>query len=148
MCIADARGFWDYILPLDLITMSSSLLYELIEWLAAEVLSGDLAQAYLGTQGDPWDVHKDMALASLGAIIAMLITAGFNYRCQRGFAREWLESWCVKASDDPLIPPTSQWPRPLHRPKLPSDFPPRCGRHRHAPAGFPTLIQQFHTDHE
>ncbi|HRH98256.1 MAG TPA: DUF2238 domain-containing protein [Prosthecobacter sp.] len=97
--IARARGFWGYFLPLDL-TMSSSLLYELIEWLAAEVLGSDLGQAYLGTQGDIWDAHKDMALASLGALIAMLITAAVNLRCQRDFAREWSESWRVKKEGD------------------------------------------------
>lgn len=99
--IARARGFWGYFLPLDL-TMSSSLLYELIEWLAAEVLGSDLGQAYLGTQGDIWDAHKDMALASLGALIAMLITAAVNLRCQRDFAREWSESWRVKKEGDRL----------------------------------------------
>ncbi|MCB1278944.1 DUF2238 domain-containing protein [Prosthecobacter sp.] len=97
--IARARGFWGYFLPLDL-TMSSSLLYELIEWLAAALLGGDLGQTYLGTQGDIWDAHKDMALASLGALIAMLITAAVNLRCQRDFAREWSESWRVKAEGD------------------------------------------------
>lgn len=97
--IANTRGFWGYFLPLDL-TMSSSLLYELIEWLAAEVLGGDLGQAYLGTQGDLWDAHKDMALAAFGAIVAMLVTAAINLRCQRDFAREWSESWRVKAEGD------------------------------------------------
>lgn len=97
--IANARGFWGYFLPLD-ITMSSSLLYELIEWLAAEVLGKDLGQAYLGTQGDIWDAHKDMALAACGAILAMLVTAAVNWRCQRDFAREWSESWRVKAAGD------------------------------------------------
>ncbi|MDZ4403460.1 DUF2238 domain-containing protein [Prosthecobacter sp.] len=97
--IAKARGFWGYFLPLDL-TMSTSMLFELIEWLAAEVLGGDLGQAYLGTQGDIWDAHKDMALASLGAIIAMLIIAAINYRYQRDFARQWSDSWRVKASGD------------------------------------------------
>lgn len=97
--IANARGFWGYFLPLDVI-MSSSLLYELIEWLAAEVLGSEVGQAYLGTQGDIWDAHKDMALASLGAIIAMLITAIIHYRCQRDFAREWSESWRVKPEGD------------------------------------------------
>jgi len=76
--------------------MSSSALYELIEWGAAEVLGGDLGAAYLGTQGDPWDAHKDMALASLGALLAMTITAAINYRLQRDFAREWARSLRVK----------------------------------------------------
>ncbi|NNE23604.1 MAG: DUF2238 domain-containing protein [Rhizobiales bacterium] len=66
------RGFWSYFIPLDL-TMSTSMIYELIEWGAAEVFGGELGQAYLGTQGDVWDAHKDMALASLGALITTLI---------------------------------------------------------------------------
>ena len=93
--IADVRGFWGYFLPLDL-TMSTSMLFELIEWGAAEMFGGDLGQAYLGTQGDVWDAHKDMALASLGALIAMLVTYAINRRYQRDFNREWAESLRVK----------------------------------------------------
>jgi putative membrane protein len=93
--IGNVRGFWGYFLPLDL-TMSTSMLYELIEWGAAEYFGGDLGQAYLGTQGDVWDAHKDMALASLGALIAMFITALVNRHLQRDFAAEWAESIRVK----------------------------------------------------
>ena len=93
--VADVRGFWGYFLPLDL-TMSTSMLFELIEWGAAATLGGDLGQAYLGTQGDVWDAHKDMALASLGALISMLVTAAVNRRMQRDFAQEWAESIRVK----------------------------------------------------
>ncbi|HEV7714818.1 MAG TPA: DUF2238 domain-containing protein [Steroidobacteraceae bacterium] len=93
--IGNVRGFWGYLLPLDL-TMSTSMLYELIEWGAAVVLGGDLGAAYLGTQGDIWDAHKDMALASLGALIAMVVTALINWKMQRDFAREWAESIRVK----------------------------------------------------
>jgi putative membrane protein len=93
--IGNVRGFWGYFLPLDL-TMSTSMLYELIEWGAAEVVGGELGAAYLGTQGDIWDAHKDMALASLGALIAMTVTALINRHMQRDFAREWAESIRVK----------------------------------------------------
>jgi putative membrane protein len=93
--IANVRGFWGYFLPLDL-TMSSSMLYELIEWAAAEVVGGSLGQAYLGTQGDVWDAHKDMALASLGALITMCVTAALNAYLQRDFAREWADSLRVR----------------------------------------------------
>lgn len=93
--VADVKGFWSYFLPLDL-TMSTSMLYELVEWMAAEVFGGDLGMAYLGTQGDVWDAHKDMALASLGALLAMLLTAALNAWLQRDFAREWNESLRVK----------------------------------------------------
>jgi putative membrane protein len=93
--IGNVRGFWGYFLPLDL-TMSTSMLYELIEWGAAEVVGGELGAMYLGTQGDIWDAHKDMALAAIGALIAMSITALINRHMQRDFAGEWAESIRVK----------------------------------------------------
>lgn len=93
--IADARGFWGYFLPLDL-TLSTSLLYELIEWAAASVFGGELGQDYLGIQGDEWDAHKDMLLAGIGAVIAMTVTAIVNARCQRDFAREFRDSLRIK----------------------------------------------------
>jgi putative membrane protein len=94
--VAGVRGFWGYFLPLDL-TMSSSMLYELIEWAAAEMFGGDLGVAYLGTQGDVWDAHKDMALASLGALLAMSMTAWINSHVKRDFAQEWIESLRIKS---------------------------------------------------
>jgi putative membrane protein len=96
--VADVRGFWGYFLPLDL-TMSSSMMFELFEWGAAEYFGGELGMAYLGTQGDVWDAHKDMALASLGALVAMTATAVINMSLQRDFAREWAESLRVKRSE-------------------------------------------------
>ncbi|MBJ6608912.1 MAG: DUF2238 domain-containing protein [Candidatus Thiothrix moscowensis] len=93
--VADVKGFWSYFLPLDL-TMSTSMLYELVEWAVAEVFGGELGMAYLGTQGDVWDAHKDMGLASLGALLAMGVTAGMNVWLQRDFAREWNDSLRVK----------------------------------------------------
>lgn len=94
--VAGVRGFWGYFLPLDL-TMSTSMLYELIEWMVAGFFGGELGMAYLGTQGDIWDAHKDMALASLGALIAMSITALINSRIKRDFAQEWNESLRIKS---------------------------------------------------
>jgi putative membrane protein len=93
--VAAVRGFWGYFLPLDL-TMSTSMVFELFEWGAAELFGGDLGEAYLGTQGDPWDAHKDMALAGLGALVAMLVTYSLNRVLQRDFASEWAESLRVK----------------------------------------------------
>ncbi|HEX6240690.1 MAG TPA: DUF2238 domain-containing protein, partial [Polyangiales bacterium] len=61
---------WSALLPLGVI-MSTSMLYELIEWAAAESFGAGLGQAFLGTQGDVWDAHKDMALASLGSLITL-----------------------------------------------------------------------------
>lgn len=93
--VADARGFWGYFLPLNL-TLSTSFLYELLEWAVATVFGGELGMAYLGTQGDVWDAHKDMALAALGALVAMTVTASINWRLKHDFAREFTESLRVK----------------------------------------------------
>jgi putative membrane protein len=93
--VGSVKGFWGYFLPLDL-TMSTSMIFELIEWGAAEYFGGDLGIAYLGTQGDIWDAHKDMALASLGALITMLGVALINAKWQRDFAQEWSDSLKVK----------------------------------------------------
>lgn len=93
--VADLKGFWSYFLPLDL-TMSTSMLYELVEWVVAVGFGGELGMAYLGTQGDVWDAHKDMALASGGALLAMGLTVGINLWLQRDFAREWNASLRVK----------------------------------------------------
>jgi putative membrane protein len=68
------RGIWRYLMPVFFV-MSHSVIYELVEWLAAEVFGGDLGVAYLGTQGDVWDAQKDMALAAGGAVLGMLLMA-------------------------------------------------------------------------
>ena len=39
--VADVSGFWGYYLPLD-VAMAASMVFELIEWGAAEVFGGDL----------------------------------------------------------------------------------------------------------
>lgn len=49
--------------------MASSMFYELIEWWIAIGLSPEDAENYNGQQGDVWDAHKDMFLATLGAIL-------------------------------------------------------------------------------
>ena len=89
--VADVKGFWGYFLPLD-VTMSTSMIYELIEWGATLVFGEGTDMAYLGTQGDVWDAQKDMLLATAGALIAMLVTAFVNWRYQHDFGREWVNS--------------------------------------------------------
>jgi putative membrane protein len=72
--VGEMRGFWGYFLPLD-VTMSTSMIYELIEWAAAAVFGGGLGAAFLGSQGDPWDAQKDMALAALGTALSLTAIA-------------------------------------------------------------------------
>lgn len=47
--------------------MVTSLWYEWFEWLLAMTLSEKAAEAFNGQQGDIWDPHKDMLLASFGS---------------------------------------------------------------------------------
>jgi putative membrane protein len=61
-------------LPIE-ITLSISGLYELVEWAVADLFFPAQGGAYLGTQGDIWDAQKDMALATLGAILATTIVS-------------------------------------------------------------------------
>jgi putative membrane protein len=52
--------------------LAVSASYELIEW-AAAISMGQGADAFLGTQGDPWDTQTDMLMALIGAICAQVM---------------------------------------------------------------------------
>jgi len=52
--------------------LAVSASYELIEW-AAAITMGQGADAFLGTQGDPWDTQTDMLMALIGAICAQVV---------------------------------------------------------------------------
>tara|TARA_R110002049_G_scaffold215485_1_gene386962 strand:+ start:581 stop:1237 length:657 start_codon:yes stop_codon:yes gene_type:complete len=53
-----------------LIILSASGLYEIIEWLVADIFFVEEGVSYLGTQGDVWDSQKDMVIAFFGVVIA------------------------------------------------------------------------------
>jgi len=61
------------------VCLAFSALYELIEWLTA-VTSGAAADDFLGTQGDPWDTQTDMAMALVGAIVAVVVMPRWHDR--------------------------------------------------------------------
>ena len=67
------RGRWLFVL-VTAVALAISALYEFVEWGAALAL-GQSADAFLGTQGDPWDTQWDMFLAFLGAMAAQLTLA-------------------------------------------------------------------------
>jgi putative membrane protein len=50
------------------VIMISSVCYEWLEWGVALALSPSMAESYNGQQGDMWDAHKDMLMATLGAL--------------------------------------------------------------------------------
>jgi putative membrane protein len=68
------------------IAMAISAWYELIEWAAAVIL-GQGADAFLGTQGDPWDTQKDMFLCFIGSVAALLTLSREQDRQMKNFER-------------------------------------------------------------
>ncbi len=59
------------------ICLAFSAFYELIEWWVA-LLTGEDAEAFLGTQGYMWDTQSDMALALIGAISALVLLSKYH----------------------------------------------------------------------
>jgi len=99
--ITRARGFWGYYLPVEL-TLAFSAIYELIEWAAAEWVNPAAGLAFLGAQGDIWDAQKDMAMAGLGAVIAMVVALVITLAVDPDAPAELKESFRVPEGDRPI----------------------------------------------
>src|SRR3989344_1321549 len=95
MRIASTKGIWSFYLPLGEI-MGFSMIYELIEWQFAVIIGGDVSNTYLGSQGDVWDAQQDMAIATIGAIIALTVTFIIHLIYNRKLREEIRESLRVK----------------------------------------------------
>lgn len=54
------------------VCLAISASYELVEWMVA-ASSGSDAVAFLATQGDIWDTQKDMLMALIGSLLALLL---------------------------------------------------------------------------
>jgi putative membrane protein len=71
-----ARRWWPALSPRQtfvlavMAVMCTSLIYEWLEWAIALLLSPEAAEAYNGQQGDMWDAHADMLLATVGSVLA------------------------------------------------------------------------------
>ena len=72
------RRGWLFFIVLS-ICLAVSAAYELLEWRVA-VGTGSAADAFLGTQGDPWDTQEDMATAAVGALTALLFFSRWHDR--------------------------------------------------------------------
>jgi putative membrane protein len=75
-------------LPVVVVSMclAFSAFFELIEWWSALIL-GAGADAFLATQGDPWDTQSDMACALIGAIAALALLSRLHDRHLRELVR-------------------------------------------------------------
>lgn len=99
--IGNAKGFWALWIPIELV-LALSCIYELMEWGIVIFFGGDLGVAYLGSQGDVWDAQKDMALAGLGSVVAMLITCFYLVKYNaKSFWKEFVDS--LKVKDEKIL---------------------------------------------
>ena len=64
-------GKWLFFIVLS-VCLAISACYELIEWWSA-LIGGSAADAFLGTQGDPFDTQADMFMALIGAVAAQVL---------------------------------------------------------------------------
>lgn len=71
-----------YVFAFMLIVVISTA-YELLEWLAAEIVSTENTFAFVGSQGDMFDSQKDTALAVVGALLGIGVNALFTSRSSR-----------------------------------------------------------------
>jgi putative membrane protein len=74
MRVVRVTSNWRYLLPVES-TLAFSACYEMLEALAASVLTPERGEEFVGMQGDMWDSQKDMLMAGLGAIAAMIVIA-------------------------------------------------------------------------
>jgi putative membrane protein len=74
MRVVGVTSRWRYLLPVES-TLAFSAGYEMLEAFAASVLTPERGEEFVGMQGDMWDSQKDMLMAGLGAVTAMLIIA-------------------------------------------------------------------------
>ena len=71
-------GKWLFFIVLS-VCLAISACYELIEWWSA-LIGGSAADAFLGTQGDPFDTQADMFMALIGAVAGQALLARVHDR--------------------------------------------------------------------
>jgi len=71
-------GGWSAMVLLFMV-LGLSAAYELLEWQTA-VATGSKADAFLGSQGDPWDTQWDMACALIGGGLALTFLGRLHHR--------------------------------------------------------------------
>jgi putative membrane protein len=75
--IVNSRAWTGYLVVS--IALAISALYELIEWWTA-LLTGESAEAFLGTQGYIWDTQSDMFWAFAGSLAAVVLFSRYHDR--------------------------------------------------------------------
>lgn len=68
--IISTKGWLNFLVVC--VCVSISAFYEFLEWFVAE-MTGESADAFLGTQGYAWDTQSDMLYATMGAITMLIL---------------------------------------------------------------------------
>jgi putative membrane protein len=82
MRVVGVTSRWRYLLPVES-TLAFSACYEMLEAFAASVLTPERGEEFVGMQGDIWDSQKDMLMAGLGAVTAMIVIAAVRAWVQK-----------------------------------------------------------------
>jgi len=73
------RGGWFTFIVLSVV-LAIAAGYEFIEWGSTYVVAPDIGQAFLGSQGDPWDAQWDMLLGLIGGVVGFTTLAPLHDR--------------------------------------------------------------------
>jgi putative membrane protein len=73
------RGGWLTFIVLSIV-MAIAAGYELVEWASTYIFAPDVGQAFLGSQGDPWDAQWDMLFGLVGGAIGYFVLAPLHDR--------------------------------------------------------------------
>ena len=82
--IVHASQWWLNYIILSIV-LAFSAFYELVEWWVA-LVTGDDAEAFLGTQGYVWDTQSDMMYALIGGISALILLSRWHDKQLKRFS--------------------------------------------------------------
>ena len=80
------RGGWFTFIVLSVV-LAIAAFYEFIEWWSTYVFASDVGQAFLGSQGDPWDAQWDMFLGLVGGATGLIVLGRVHDRSMERWQR-------------------------------------------------------------
>jgi putative membrane protein len=81
------RGGWFTFIVLSVV-LAIAAAYEFVEWGSTYVFASDVGQAFLGSQGDPWDAQWDMLLGLLGGAAGFFLLGPLHDRSMARIGRQ------------------------------------------------------------
>jgi len=116
MRVLGVTSRWRYALPVETL-LASSACYEMLEAFLASILTPERGEEFVGMQGDMWDSQKDMFMAGLGALAAMVILAAVRTMRSRREVEKFRAAAAASAYDAGTTPAgTSRTDRTRIRP--------------------------------